>query len=408
MAVELSPAFTRRATVAVLLAIGATIAVLVTTSPTPASMAGVVGGDFPEFIGAGRLAATGDAAALYDPALQLEAQRDLVSTPGREAILFAYPAAVALPYRWLSELDYRVAYLLVTSMMTLAVVGACSLLRRVVRRADGGRLGIPELTGALTFLPLFIGVTGGQVTAIVLVLVAAMLWAADRQHDVALGVAAGLLAFKPQYAAVALLLLLIGRRWWALAASGASIVGLWALGAVAVGPAWTVPWLALLRRFDAVDGGANSAQEISWMGVSNHLLDGTTAVLLGGAVVAATVSIVAFAWVRSDRTPTTTAALVVPAALLCAPHALWYDAGLLVVPIAVIASALPDRPRHIALGLCWVGGLGHLVGPSTWIEPTLALVVAVMGLAVMHARRSAAADRRKDCGEILEHSTNVH
>lgn len=405
---EFSPAFARRATVAVLLAIGATIAVVVATSPTPASMAGVVGGDFPEFYGAGRLAATGDGTALYDPALQMDAQRDLVTTPGREAILFAYPAAVALPYQWLSRLDYRVAYLIVTAAMTLAVIGAWSLLRRVVFRGDGQRLGLPELAGALTFLPLFIGVTGGQVTAIVLVLVATMLWAADRQTDVALGVAAGLLAFKPQYAAVALLLLLIGRRWRALAASGASIVGLWALGAVVAGPAWTMPWLALLRRFDAVDGGANAAQEVSWMGVANHLLDGTTAALFGGAMIVATVSIVAHAWARSDRRPTTTAALMIPAALLCAPHALWYDAGLLVVPIAVIASALPDRQRRIVQASCWLGGLGHLVGASTWIDPTLALVVAVMGLAVMHARRSAPPDQPRDHRTTLDDRAYVH
>ena len=164
----------------VLATLFAVVVVVTLSSDGNAIQSGRLGGDLPEFVGAGRIVADGDAADLYDPARQLEAQADLFVDEGAGGILFAYPAVVAAPYAAGADLGFSTIYLLHTAVMVLAVVLSARLLvdRLPLTR---GTAWIPlGLAVTLTFQPMFIGVFNGQTTGLVLLgLVAVWVLASD-------------------------------------------------------------------------------------------------------------------------------------------------------------------------------------------------------------------------------------
>ena len=82
------------------LVLGFSIFVL-TTQGLTSVLGGRMGGDFPAFYAAGRLAASPHPERLYDPAAQQDAQRDLIPGAPNGWIPFAYPPHVATLYgRW--------------------------------------------------------------------------------------------------------------------------------------------------------------------------------------------------------------------------------------------------------------------------------------------------------------------
>jgi hypothetical protein len=386
-AVERPPLLATAVLVGLLMAV---LVVLVSAAGTT-STAGRVGGDLPEFVGAGRLVAAGDGGALYDPDAQIAAQEGLWPTGDEGAVLFGYPAFVAAPYAVLDMVGIGLSgtYVMVTTLMAAAAVGAFFLARRSLHWLRG-REWVAPLAFALSFLPSFVAVTGGQTTAVVALLVATTWWCLGQDRVTAAGVAAGLMLLKPQYGLAVLALLVVARRPRAVASFAATGAVLWVASAMTAGAGWTARWIVLLRDFAAVDGGANSHNEISWTGLAQALLGhgSSAAAILGALASLATITVLLACLHRRRRLDGPTLAVCVTSVLLAVPHALYYDGALMLFAVAAILPGLAAAHRTALLAGVWLLGAAHPLSGLIGFEPTAIALIVVWALSVRAAGRS--------------------
>jgi hypothetical protein len=163
------------------------------------TLTGRLGGDFPAFYAAGRLVAHGEAARLYDWHAQANAEADLF--PGARAtrfLAFAYPPYVALLYRPFAALPYRLAYVLHTLAMGVALFAAAWSIGRLLPRVR--RYAFEGFCLSVAFLPMFIALCGGQSTPLLALALSSALVASARGRDLLAGACLGALWIKPQYA----------------------------------------------------------------------------------------------------------------------------------------------------------------------------------------------------------------
>lgn len=337
---------------------------------------GRLGGDLPSVFGAGRIVAEGDGLDLYEPTRQIESQRGLWEDDA-SAMLFAYPAVFAIPYAGASALGYQATYLIHTAVMAGALVLTARLL---VDRMPllAGRQWVPlGLAFSLTFLPMFIGVANGQNTALTLLLVVGAWALLSDGRDVGAGVVVGLASMKPQYGLVLIGLLVLGRRWRALAAAAGVVVSLWIGSAIVAGPGWSGRWLHLVASMSDIDGGVNLGNEVSWFGLAELGLGrGTMAAkIVGGLAILATAGLLVRALRKLDVSNPMVPAILAPSLLLIAPHALYYDAGILVVALAALLPTVLSGRRGWVVGLWWAAGFGHVISGRIGIEPVGAVVI---------------------------------
>lgn len=389
---------------AILGALFAVVVVMSLTSDGTSMSSGRLGGDLPEFVGAGRIVADGDGADLYEPSRQVEAQADLWDDGDGTGILFAYPAVLAAPYAAVASWGFSWIYLLHTAVMAGCVYAAARLL---VDRMEltAGRAWIPVgMAVSLTFLPMFIGVFNGQVTGAVLVGLVAVWVLAGDGRDGAAGVVTGLMLLKPQYGLVVIGLLVFDRRWRAMAGVAIGAVAVIVGSALVAGWGWMASWWELVSSLSDIDGGANLSNEVSWLGVSESLLGqgSTTATTIGIGLSLATCAVVGVSlWGRDVRDPLVPA-LVLPTLVLIAPHSLYYDAGLLLVAVVALVAHVAPRRRVLVVALWWAAGLSHALIPDSTVEPVFVLVVATFAWAVATAwssRTHPLARRASDTSE---------
>lgn len=303
---------------AVLIGVGAVFLLQLVAADGARTVGGRLGGDLPAFVGAARVLRAGG--ALYDPEAQRLAQADLL--PDGQLCWFAWPPLVAALYVPLSFLPWPLAVGVHSALTTLAA--------GVAVRAWARRLALPvgvALPAALSFYPLLRSLPGGQLTAVLLL-------------GLVLPGLGGLVVAKPQ---LGVLPLLVAGRWGAL---GTGSLAVWAGSALVDGVDWPVRWLPAALGF-ARAARADPGSVALW----DHPLPGVGITILA-----------ACAWtVRRD--PERRVALAVTAAPLLAPHALWYDVGLLVLPLGLIAAR--GRTRALpGLLLVWALGLGMMVWPG--------------------------------------------
>lgn len=382
-------------------AIGSVLAALVlvvATSGGADSLTGRLGGDFPQFYGAGQIVADGDGRLLYDLDRQVEAQAPFLEEG--TGILFAYPAAFSLPYVPLSLLDFRLAYLLHTLVMIGLMAAAFRVARDLVPVLADPRHRLAAFAFALTFPPMFIGVTLGQNTALTLLAGVTIWWALDRHRDVVAGAATGLMFVKPQYAVVVLGLLIVARRWTAVAAAAVGVAVFWVLSALVAGRGWTAEWVDLVGSLSGTDGGSNLHNEVSWLGLAEVVFGSGSTVALALAVVASAATVGVLLWRLYERPvlDAMTVALVPPAVLLVAPHALYYDTGLLLVTLGVLLLTVPPDRRGVVAALWWASGFGHVAASTLGVEPVAALVLVTAAWALWAHRQATTAERGAHLG----------
>jgi hypothetical protein len=370
---------------ALLVALGIAFLISVAGSDGSGAAVGRLGGDYPAFHAAGEMVLAGEGDHLYDPRRQADAQAGLYGDEDDGGYLpFAYPPAVALAYAPLAALPYPVAYVVQVAAMFVALVVALRLLGP--RLAPAAVPMVVVVAGALTFLPMFRSVTAGQSTALALLLVVVAWREIEGDRDWLAGIALGLLAYKPQYAAVFLFVALVARRWRVLVGAAVGAGAVWVVSALVAGPAWVGEWWSHARRFAEIDTEVDRANAVSWEGMV-HLVNGrgTAADLLAGVLVVATLGALAWVTRRADQRGDLAMAMAVaaPAALLVAPHALFYDAGLLLLSVGVIATRLGPVGRRLVVGL-WVVALGHFAADLIGMTP-VALVVLAAGAAALAA-----------------------
>ncbi len=346
---------------------------------------GRLGGDLPAFYGAGSIAADGDMDVLYDPARQIAAQADLWEEEG-SFLYFAYPPFVATAYRVLVPFGYRGAYLIHTLLMAAALLGAVLLARPLVPWIGSKPL-VPFVV-AITFYPALRAVLGGQNSTFTLLLfVAVARWDRDG-HAFISGVAAALLLYKPQFGVPLVLLLLVGKRWRALAGWALGASGLYLAGAFAAGASWIGDWWSQAIDFRDLNASVNGMNFISIPGVLEEILgDGSTvATAIGGLAVAAGAGAVAWVWWRLPDRPLLRIALAIATIVVIAPQSLFYEAALILLPVAILASGLTSM-RPVVIGVIWGAGLLHLGAPVLDVSPLFVLPTVVVGWALVEAFR---------------------
>ncbi|MEM9519592.1 MAG: glycosyltransferase family 87 protein [Actinomycetota bacterium] len=339
---------------------------------------GRIGGDFPAFYGAGTIVADGDIDRLYEPIVQEAAQAGLLGDEDG-FIMYPYAPHVAAAYSPLSAVPYRLAYVAHTAVMIGALVGALSLLRPVVPIL---RNRVTLATAAsMTTYPVFVGMTGGQNTALSLLLIAVAWRAWHEDRDDIAGLALALLLFRPQYALPLLGLALLDRRFRTLATAAVGAGLVWIANAALVGPGWITTWYDGVRPLLEADAEVNAMNEIAPIGVLVALFGESTVAVGAGAAVstAIVVGLMALWWRRPidlhGRMAITTAALT-----LLGPHAIYYDSSLLIFSVVVLADRRQLSPTGIAL--LWASGLLHLARHIADVSPLIIVVFTVLGLTV--------------------------
>lgn len=328
----------RRLAVAILAALAVSFAATLASGEGADTAAGRLGGDYPAFYAAARIAADGDLDEVNDLRRLEDAQADLFPEDEDEGFLtWAYPPHVALLYQPLAEIPYRPSYAVHTLLMVAAFVAAMRLLRPLVPWV--GRAMLPAVALGLAAWPMFRGVGAGQNTALTLLLLVGAWRASVAGRDGLAGVLLGLLLYKPQFAVLAIALWTVAGRWRTAAAFTAVAAATWALTAAFIGVDWVSGWVDDVRAYDATED-VNAANHVS-LPEAAHAAFEVSAV--GWVAAVAVGAATAWRWWRRREVDL---AVAVPAILLCAAHAVFYDVGLTVLTAAVL---LPTAPAATAV-----------------------------------------------------------
>lgn len=364
-----------------------------------------VGADLLVFYGAGRIVADGDGAQLYDPARQSSEQIEILGID-RGLAIFPYPAFVAAPYAALAKLSLPRAYLVTTLAMLAATIGSLAMLRNVSPTVRAR----PILVGMTMLIsqPFNMALLGGQTVAFSFLCLTGVYVGFRRERNLFLGFWLGLLLYKPQLAALPLLIVLWQRRWQALSVTAGIGVVLYGIGAWAAGFEWPRRFLELATgdyyRKNAIV--ADGLQSISIPSVtryvtgSDHLWSNALAFILCLAVLA----VIAPHWRTigtSDAQFPLLFGATVAATILVSPHALFYEAGLLILPVIALIDRWESGVSHlrrvfrrrlltVAALLC----LGFLfpLAETVRIEPLFLAPVLIGGLC-LHALRAPESKR---------------
>lgn len=341
---------------------------------------GRLGGDYPAFYGAGSIVLDGDIEALYDADRQAAAQEELLGDG--DFLFFAYPPPVALAYAPLAALDYRISYLVHTLAMLAALIAAVWVLRPVVPAID--RYPMIATAVALTFYPMLRAVTGGQNTALTLLLiVAALRLERDDRHLLA-GLAVAALLYKPQFGIPIAALLFVPPRWSMIRGWLLGAVGFYGIGAAIAGVGWPGSWWSDATAFAEINEGVNGFLFISLPGmVANWFGSGEGAgrivwlvallAAIGGAV---------YVWIRSTDVIRRWS-LVGLAVVLVLPQALYYEAGLLLLPLVTLGAGA------VAISLIWILSWTQIGADALSWSPLGIITPAVLGWLVWRARLEA-------------------
>jgi hypothetical protein len=346
-----------------------------------------VGADFLAFYAAGRIVAAGDGRHLYEPERQAKEQREILGRD-RGLAVFPYPAFVALPYAVLAKLSLPWAYAIATLGMITATLSAVLLLRKVSPTVRDQ----PALVSLLILAsqPFNAALLGGQTVAFTFLCFAGIYSGLRRERPFQAGAWLGLLLYKPQMAAMLLVLLGCRFRWRPLAVAGLTAAALMLLGAAVAGIDWPRSFWELAAgnyyRINVL--AADGVRNISVPGVVAHLAGENAAWSTVVALLCLGVAILLLG-VWRDYDPAGNRfslqfAAAITGTLLISPHALFYEAGLLILPLIALVDRWNEtgkRPLLLLAGLFGFGQLWPLAG-MLGFEP-LALLPALTGALVL-------------------------
>ena len=363
----------RRLAVALLAALAISFVATLASGEGADTAAGRLGGDYPAFYAAARIAADGDVEEVNDLERLEAEQEDLFPDDEDEGFLtWAYPPHVAVLYQPLAALDYRPSYAVHTLLMVAAFVAAVLLARPLIPWLQ--RATLPAIALGLASWPMFRGIGAGQNTALTLLLLVGAWRASASGRDGRAGVLLGLLLFKPQFALLAVALWAVTRRWRTVAAFAIVAAATWAFTALFAGTGWVSRWIDDVRAYDATED-VNAPNHVSLPEAAHAAFEiSTIGWLLAGVVGGAT----AYRWWRTREIDL---ALAVPAILLCAAHAVFYDVGLALLPAAVL---LPVAPTSAAV-LYAAGFVEPLKEQLGW-NPLVLVLLGWWGLALSRGR----------------------
>jgi hypothetical protein len=360
------------------------------------SSGNVIGGDFLAFYTGARLFLAGRLAESYDPGAQfafpaqMAFQRELLA-PQRVTGVSAFvnpPHAVLLylPFAW-PRYGVGLALWWIAGLAALAL--SIGLLRRelaALRAVPAWRL----FAGCWLYLPTYAWFGFGQATAFILLIYTGFFVLLRRGRDGWAGACLSCLAFKPQLALAAGLLLLARGRWRSLAAGAAGAAAWLAIGYV-LAPEATRGYLALAPQLGTMlrFSGYDTFGIQSFFGFAALLLDAFST--RAADVLAALLTIGALGWLswRAWHTPWRPGAsdwdrllaATFAIGLLASPQLYLYDLMLLLLPFAIVWShSAPGAPLGGGPVLAWSAIVWLLAFLSTPLTRAQLYAASALGL----------------------------
>lgn len=367
------------------------VAVHLATLPPVAASDGAPGtGDFLAFYTGAALLAEGRGAELYDLDAQLAIQERILATTGVPWQPYVNPPGLAIVIAWVLPLGYRASFLLFCGLgVGLVAVAARWLGPHLPALTADRASAMTTLLAVLAVQPVFHTMLGGQNTAITLALLAIAYAAWRDRRPVLLGLAVGVLSYKPQYGVLFGVLLLLGRQWTAAAVAIAGGLGHYALGALYAGADWPLRMLETLRVYEPMELVDEGPYHFSLPRVAAYTLGHSVGVPVGALGSLAVVGVTArYAWLHLQRAPDVVFGLWLCGVMLASPHLNDYDAGLLTLPglllleRAAARGAVPLGLRAAVFGL-WALYFTKDLAPNLGFQP---LFLGLLGtwLAMLH------------------------
>jgi len=349
--------------------------------------------DFPQFYAGARLVWQSPA-ALYDPTKQLEIQKS-IDPRITEILPYTYPPVTALLLIPLGWLPFPSAYAAMTGLNILLLVFSIKLLITKLH------LTTDQSTWLILCVLCNFGVHStllqGQISLVVLLLLAIFAAVQQDRSRMAAGLAAGLVFIKPQLL-VAPFLVLLGRRMWpALAIALTVVAALTFSSVIIVGWVGIEQYLSLIGTYLSIERGYGSYPEAmhNLRALAQYVVPFPWSRYFGltltGCVIAAAFllnrrihgdpRIVAVQWIGNFV-----------AGVLITPHLYPHDLAILIVPTAFAFKLYgADVPARIILLLIATGIYPLLALMSAHRLPPLLPVVflVILGLCVRSVRQSA-------------------
>ncbi|MGB6952668.1 MAG: glycosyltransferase family 87 protein [Candidatus Cybelea sp.] len=174
---------------------------------------------------------------------------------GITAQVFVYPPGVAWLYAPLAWLPPIPAMILGDAAMVAVLVAAGIVMAKIY--------GFPRwfaLAGVFAWGPAVNAIELGQNTPLALLAICVAVWSLVNRREALLGLAVGLLLYKPSVALPFVLLLLVRSQWRALAVVAAAGAGWYLLSLFAShgNTAWPAQWIHLVQISSVGEFGGNS------------------------------------------------------------------------------------------------------------------------------------------------------
>jgi hypothetical protein len=331
--------------------------------------------DFQGFYVAAEMVAHGEAANLYDLAKQAEYQTRFVD-PARTVtapdLPFVNPAAAAVLFVPFVGLSLANAYIAWTAISLILLLVTSRLLQRELHLMEGE---LPFFA-ALMFTPTTVVLIHGQLSIVVLFLMAVAFVLARKGRPYAAGCVLGLACLKFQLVLGLMVILLVRKQWKFLmgAATGAFCIA--CVSAVVGGWRQLFTYLFFLREITLhPPGGTLAYRMINIRGLLRMLGSGDPALWIVAAISAVLLFAAALAWKDME----TGFSIAIIASVLTAYHAYPQDLILLLIPLAVLASRANKDMTNKPVGLL----LGILLVSFVLIATPVASLMAIVAAALM-------------------------
>jgi hypothetical protein len=310
---------------------------------------------------------------------------------------FHYPPMYLLLVMPLSMLPFVVSWLVFESV-TLA--GYVAVIRCITPTPVG-------LWLAMTFPGVIINFTCGQNGFLTTTLIGGGLLLLDRSPILA-GFLFGLMAYKPQFALLLPVALLVSGRWRALIATAISAL-LFAAASFAVfgAPVWKafLGSIAITQKI-VLEKGAIDFPTLQSIFGAIRMWGGSVATAYVFQALVAGYAAVAVVWVwRSDNKFALKAATLAAGSLMVSPYVLQYDLVLLAIPIGLLAMEavetgfLPYEKAVIAIA--WLlPRISLPVSKTARIPIALIVIIALMTAILRRTRRRSSAASRQEPYEV--------
>jgi len=339
-----SKARSKRLSIVVLLALS--LAVILLSFSDTTNTSSVRRGDFPAFYAAAKLVADNQAQDLYSDVAQAKIEQSAWPSLGQSYLAFAYPPHVAVLLSPLANFNPLTAKLIFCTLSIAALVLATCVAAKIYPQVADNFAA--TFTLALAFGPVFSGIVAGQNIALTMLLYVGVMYFFFKGRNIDeywAGACIGLLFFKPHFAALFLIAVILAGKYRAALSAAAVISVEYFIGASLLGASWPLEWLIAVAKFAALDYQANAHQMLSihvvflkWgelLGFSANVQQYFSFVPLLLAISLAVFTLHLFFQTRklddaNKRTEALLSAFIAlgPCVVLVAIHTLYYDLGL--------------------------------------------------------------------------------